>query len=171
MGLQWLGAEKLGAPKTWYGYAEMKSYVSRKWERKTGVSKNEPGSFSFPQLDNARIVGRPRIPTSRSGEHFLRQRSYTLSTAFSSILGYLIGLGDRHLDNLLLDLTTGEAHGIHWDPLGDLGGRNWSGADRGFKDGEDISHSKWPICKGTLTINAGGLFSHLCGIWGPFEFF
>ena len=44
-----------------------------------------------------------------SGEHFLRQRAYTLSTSFSSVLGYLIGLGDRHLDNLLLDLTTGEA--------------------------------------------------------------
>lgn len=46
-----------------------------------------------------------------SGEHFLRQRAYTLSTSFSSVLGYLIGLGDRHLDNLLLDLTTGEACG------------------------------------------------------------
>lgn len=48
----------------------------------------------------------PDLPT---GEHFLRQRAYTLSTSFSSVLGYLIGLGDRHLDNLLLDLTTGEA--------------------------------------------------------------
>ena len=98
-------------------------------------------------------------PDARSGEHFLRQRSYTLSTAFSSILGYLIGLGDRHLDNLLLDLTTGEALG-----MGSMGqGRPL----RGFKDVEGISHSEWPPRKG----------HHQCGcvsplVWhlGPFEF-
>ena len=43
------------------------------------------------------------------GQHFERHRAYSLSLAFSSVLGHLIGLGDRHLDNLLLDLTTGEA--------------------------------------------------------------
>lgn len=30
-----------------------------------------------------------------------------------SIIGYIIGLGDRHLDNVLVDLTTGEV--VHID--------------------------------------------------------
>lgn len=35
------------------------------------------------------------------------------SVAVMSMLGYIVGLGDRHLDNILLDPTTG--HVIHID--------------------------------------------------------
>lgn len=35
-------------------------------------------------------------------------QTYGRSTAVMSMIGYIIGLGDRHLDNVLVDLITGE---------------------------------------------------------------
>lgn len=35
-------------------------------------------------------------------------RTYSYSVAVMSIIGYIIGLGDRHLDNVLVDLSNGE---------------------------------------------------------------
>ncbi|XP_048758488.2 serine/threonine-protein kinase SMG1-like [Ostrea edulis] len=40
-------------------------------------------------------------------------QSYARSTAVMSMIGYIIGLGDRHLDNVLVDLATGEV--VHID--------------------------------------------------------
>jgi PI-3-kinase-related kinase SMG-1 len=40
-------------------------------------------------------------------------QNYTRSTAVMSIIGYIIGLGDRHLDNLLVEFATGQV--IHVD--------------------------------------------------------
>ncbi|XP_055909160.1 serine/threonine-protein kinase Smg1 [Eupeodes corollae] len=40
-------------------------------------------------------------------------RKYSLSVAVTSVIGYVIGLGDRHLDNVLVKLTTGEI--VHID--------------------------------------------------------
>nr|CDS25653.1 serine protein kinase ATM [Hymenolepis microstoma] len=44
---------------------------------------------------------------------YAARRRYTLSLAASSILGYLVGLGDRHPQNLLLQPSTGEI--VHID--------------------------------------------------------
>eukprot|EP01105_Mastigella_eilhardi_P017339 TRINITY_DN3987_c0_g1_i4.p1 TRINITY_DN3987_c0_g1~~TRINITY_DN3987_c0_g1_i4.p1 ORF type:complete len:2825 (-),score=459.94 TRINITY_DN3987_c0_g1_i4:70-7503(-) len=40
-------------------------------------------------------------------------RNYTRSLAVTSMVGYVIGLGDRHLDNILVDFVTGEL--VHID--------------------------------------------------------
>ncbi|KAL9873896.1 serine/threonine-protein kinase Smg1 isoform X2 [Glossina fuscipes] len=40
-------------------------------------------------------------------------RHYSISLAVMSIIGYVIGLGDRHLDNVLIKLSTGEI--VHID--------------------------------------------------------
>eukprot|EP01064_Diplonema_japonicum_P006262 TRINITY_DN1417_c1_g2_i1.p1 TRINITY_DN1417_c1_g2~~TRINITY_DN1417_c1_g2_i1.p1 ORF type:complete len:2885 (+),score=703.42 TRINITY_DN1417_c1_g2_i1:353-9007(+) len=42
-----------------------------------------------------------------------RNRRYTSSLAVMSVLGYVIGLGDRHLDNMLIDFDSGET--VHID--------------------------------------------------------
>lgn len=44
---------------------------------------------------------------------FAARLAYTRSTAAISILGYILGLGDRHCQNILLDQTTGEV--VHID--------------------------------------------------------
>ena len=47
------------------------------------------------------------------GTHMERRLAYTRSTATSSMIGYILGLGDRHVQNILLDLSTAEL--IHID--------------------------------------------------------
>ena len=48
-----------------------------------------------------------------SSEWWIIQQSFCRSLAVMSVTGYIIGLGDRHLDNILLDFATGEI--IHVD--------------------------------------------------------
>eukprot|EP01147_Barroeca_monosierra_P009359 gene9359-1618_t len=47
------------------------------------------------------------------GDWFERRLAYTRSVAASSMAGYIIGLGDRHPNNILIDKTTAEV--IHID--------------------------------------------------------
>ncbi|GFO31315.1 serine/threonine-protein kinase smg1, partial [Plakobranchus ocellatus] len=51
--------------------------------------------------------------SSGAGEWWQMTQSYARSTAVMSMIGYIIGLGDRHLDNVLVDLATGEV--VHID--------------------------------------------------------
>ena len=46
-------------------------------------------------------------------EFMRHRRTYTVSLAVSSIVGYIVGLGDRHMHNILLDLNSSEV--IHID--------------------------------------------------------
>jgi len=41
------------------------------------------------------------------------RRTYARSMALASMLGYVVGLGDRHLSNILLDTVTAEI--VHID--------------------------------------------------------
>lgn len=47
------------------------------------------------------------------GTHFERRFAYTISVAVSSMIGYILGIGDRHIQNILIDLKTAEL--IHID--------------------------------------------------------
>ena len=48
-------------------------------------------------------------------------QTYARSTAVMSIIGYVIGLGDRHLDNVLVALDTGEVAHIDYNVCFDKG--------------------------------------------------
>ncbi|XP_075244893.1 serine/threonine-protein kinase SMG1-like [Convolutriloba macropyga] len=50
---------------------------------------------------------------SNSDEWWLMRQQYNTCTAVMSVVGYIIGLGDRHLDNILVDLKSGEI--VHID--------------------------------------------------------
>jgi phosphatidylinositol kinase/protein kinase (PI-3 family) len=43
-----------------------------------------------------------------SGSWWQSTSLYATSLAVMSVIGYIIGLGDRHLDNVLVNLQTGE---------------------------------------------------------------
>ena len=60
------------------------------------------------------LLSRELIAMSPSAAHWWRAtRKYNISSAVMSMVGFVIGLGDRHLDNLLVKLSTGEV--VHID--------------------------------------------------------
>eukprot|EP00741_Cyanophora_paradoxa_P002400 tig00000076_g2325.t1 len=67
------------------------------------------------------VAGTPRDLLSKElwcssptpGEWWERQQSFARSAAAASVVGYVLGIGDRHLDNVLLDASTAEV--VHID--------------------------------------------------------
>jgi PI-3-kinase-related kinase SMG-1 len=53
------------------------------------------------------------LKSTNSSEWWSKVKQFARSTAISSIVGALLGLGDRHLDNLLVDFSTGQV--VHVD--------------------------------------------------------
>jgi FKBP12-rapamycin complex-associated protein len=56
---------------------------------------------------------------SRNSEAWLERRvNYTRSLGVNSMVGYILGLGDRHPSNLLLDQSSGKI--VHIDFVSDI---------------------------------------------------
>ena len=56
-----------------------------------------------------------------SGEWYMKSSTYSRSIAVMSVIGYIIGLGDRHLDNILMDFNSGEIVHIDYNVCFDKG--------------------------------------------------
>ncbi|VDP86325.1 unnamed protein product [Echinostoma caproni] len=77
-------------------------------------------------------------------------RTFCRSIGLMSVLGYIVGLGDRHLDNLLTDLTTGHLIHIDYNVCFDKG-RNLRVAERvPFRLTRILRHTLGPLAQGRL---------------------
>ncbi|GMH56765.1 hypothetical protein TL16_g02213 [Triparma laevis f. inornata] len=94
------------------------------WKRK-GLSK-EVLMHVYQNLKGrmpANLLSTAMLLSSDSPADFLAKQSrYTRSAATSSILGWVMGLGDRHPANMLLDLETGDVVHIDYGVIFDAGG-------------------------------------------------
>jgi PI-3-kinase-related kinase SMG-1 len=78
----------------------------------------QPAAQSYAALRHTSVVAALEPKRSRAqelwcqscdtSEWWLKTQSFARSSAVMSMVGYVIGLGDRHLDNILLDLRSGE---------------------------------------------------------------
>merc|ERR1719201_75908 len=77
------------------------------------LNKLEVFSYSLGNTEGLDL-GKVLWLRSRSAEHWLlRRTNYTRSLAVMSMVGYILGLGDRHPSNLMLDRLSGKV--IHID--------------------------------------------------------
>ncbi len=76
---------------------------------RAAVLARGPAKRAWPQI----VAHQLRGSSGSAVSWWAKQRAYTASLAVSSMVGYLVGLGDRHLDNMMLDLQTGEV--VHID--------------------------------------------------------
>lgn len=87
-----------------------------------------------------------------SADYWNLTQNFITSNAIMSMIGYILGLGDRHLDNILLDLTTGEVIHIDYNIC--------------FEKGKSLRVPEMVLCR--LTQNIINTFG-ITGIEGAFR--
>ena len=73
------------------------------------------------RLPNELISNQLWYKSENSYSYWLKTREFVRSCATMSIVGYIIGLGDRHPENILLDQSTGEVIHIDYNICFELG--------------------------------------------------
>lgn len=92
---------------------------------------------------------------SSAGEWFQVSKSYTRSLAAMSMVGYVLGLGDRHLDNILVDSITGQLVHIDYNVCFDKGSR--------LRVPETVPFRLTPLLRHSLGLpGVAGLFRTVC---------
>ncbi|KAI2799164.1 Serine/threonine-protein kinase smg1 [Blomia tropicalis] len=103
-----------------------------------------PNDLIYKELWNSSV---------NSADYWNLTQNFITSNAIMSMIGYILGLGDRHLDNILLDLTSGEVIHIDYNIC--------------FEKGKYLRVPEKVLCRLTQNIvNAFGI----SGIEGTFRF-
>ncbi|CCW66400.1 unnamed protein product [Phytomonas sp. Hart1] len=93
------------------------------WEKLSIIQRTEALDFVMSQKNcNAVDVARTMWYRANTAEQWLDLRIvYTTSLATMSLVGYVLGLGDRHLGNILLSMSTGKIVHIDFGDSFDVG--------------------------------------------------
>nr|CCC89343.1 putative phosphatidylinositol 3-kinase [Trypanosoma congolense IL3000] len=103
----------------------LRSYVEGigSWEKLSMIRRTEVLDYVMSQKDCEAVdVARAMWHRSNTAEQWLERRTvFTQSLATMSMVGYVLGLGDRHLGNILLSMSTGKIVHIDFGDSFDVG--------------------------------------------------
>ncbi|KEG12211.1 putative phosphatidylinositol 3-kinase [Trypanosoma grayi] len=105
--------------------AALRSYVESfgNWEKLSMIQRTEVLEYIMTEPECEAVdVARAMWHRSNTAEQWLERRTaYTQSLATMSMVGYVMGLGDRHLGNILLCMSTGKIVHIDFGDSFDVG--------------------------------------------------
>lgn len=103
----------------------LRAYVETigSWEKLSMIRRTEILDYVMSQKDCEAVdVARAMWHRSNTAEQWLERRTaFTQSLATMSMVGYVLGLGDRHLGNILLSMSTGKIVHIDFGDSFDVG--------------------------------------------------
>ncbi|PWU95451.1 putative phosphatidylinositol 3-kinase [Trypanosoma cruzi] len=103
----------------------LRSYVESfgSWDKLSMIQRTEVLEYVMTQPNCEAVdVARAMWHRSHTAEQWLERRTaFTLSLATMSMVGYILGLGDRHLGNILLSMSTGKIVHIDFGDSFDVG--------------------------------------------------
>ncbi|RNF23941.1 phosphatidylinositol 3-kinase [Trypanosoma conorhini] len=103
----------------------LRSYVESfgSWDKLSMIQRTEVLEYVMTQPNCEAVdVARAMWHRSHTAEEWLERRTaFTHSLATMSMVGYVLGLGDRHLGNILLSMSTGKIVHIDFGDSFDVG--------------------------------------------------
>eukprot|EP00818_Percolomonas_sp_WS_P004559 CAMPEP_0117435854 /NCGR_PEP_ID=MMETSP0759-20121206/700_1 /TAXON_ID=63605 /ORGANISM="Percolomonas cosmopolitus, Strain WS" /LENGTH=3053 /DNA_ID=CAMNT_0005227423 /DNA_START=330 /DNA_END=9492 /DNA_ORIENTATION=+ len=109
------------------------------------------------ESDHDLLDQRLRVSSTSSYDWLVTNSTFNQSSAVMSIIGYVIGLGDRHLDNILVNYSTGRVTHIDFNVCFDKGMK--------LKIPEIVPFRLTPVIRRALGVNGSeGQFSATANI-------
>ncbi|KAJ2888827.1 Serine/threonine-protein kinase smg1 [Coemansia asiatica] len=92
-----------------------------KWPQRVFVAIHESLVEDGVGISNSLLYSHLLRAAQSSSHMFLAMQNMVRSIAIASIAGYIVGLGDRHLDNLLVDANVGQLVHVDFNVCFDFG--------------------------------------------------